>query len=116
MVKENKKNWKKEAEWYEKKYNKYYNKWDKADNRNGLYSLLLLFLLVVLFVSHAFISVELSKEKHELGQAICEQQYDMDLDKYDGGYNNDSSNKLYCKEKESITEERYDGIAVSLTR
>ena len=39
----------------------------------------------------------------ELAQSICEQEYDMDFDKYEDG-------KLYCKP--ALVTESYDGIKI----
>ncbi len=43
---------------------------------------------------------------HELGNAICDQEYDMQFDSYD-------DKKLKCKPK--LQEEPYDGIVIDIS-
>ena len=43
----------------------------------------------------------------ELGQAICEEKFDMDFKSYD-------NKELKCKDKEVIYEGRYDGITLQI--
>lgn len=43
----------------------------------------------------------------ELGQSICDQEYDMDFEKYNDG-------ELTCKPKEIKEEVQYDGITIQI--
>ena len=45
--------------------------------------------------------------KRELGQSICDQEYNMD-------YNNYHNNKLTCQPKTIKAERQYDGITIQI--
>ncbi len=47
--------------------------------------------------------------KYELGQSICDQEYNMDYESYDDG-------ELTCKPKEIAKQKKYDGIVVNIKK
>ena len=53
------------------------------------------------------IGVVLDNDISELGQSICDQEYDMDYQSYSDG-------KLKCKPKEIKEEVQYDGIVIQI--
>ncbi len=60
-----------------------------------------LFIASMLFIS------EFNNDGQELGQAICDQEYNMDYKSYD-------NQELKCKPKEIKKEKVYDGIIIQI--
>lgn len=54
-----------------------------------------------------YVSEVMYDDISELGQSICDQEYDMDYQSYSDG-------KLTCKPKEIKEEVQYDGIVIQI--
>ena len=80
---------------------------DKYDLTYGfIFGLIIGILFTVMFMSLAIQEGFLTGED-ELGQAICEEEYQMDFDKYD-------SEGLHCEPMLEDTQRTYDGITVNV--
>lgn len=67
-------------------------------------------LVIISFLLGALvIDLLLQGEIDELGQAICDEEYDMDYLTYWSG-------ELKCQPKKDIAQGSYDGIKIKLTR
>ncbi len=59
------------------------------------------------FFGYAMGDSGIDKEIKELGQSICEEEYDMEFKSY-------NDKELKCKDKEIEYEEQYDGITIQI--
>ena len=76
----------------------------KKNNGDIVPALFMLVLLTVMITSFVWVVISHNRVQ-PLGQAICEEEYNMDFDKYVSG-------ELYCKPP--IEKDNYDGIVVKL--
>ena len=75
------------------------------DDEGGMF---IVGLIVGLLVSAMIMVMLIGSDKKELGQAICEEEYGMDYDRYS------TEEGLHCQPKVIKSEEKYDGIQVKL--
>ncbi len=61
----------------------------------------------MMFVGEWIYEYDDDREIEELGQSICDQEYDMDFESY-------NNNNLYCKNKVIANETIYDGITIKI--